>query len=103
MNSAIARRIFLLVSSCLVISCASYQSQVNNARDLIKKGEFAKACDKLKPMAEKPGDDQLVYLFDYGTALQLAGRYEESNKALELADKLSEVQDYTSLSREAGS
>lgn len=69
----------------------------------MKEGKHADAAEKLRPMAEKQNDDQLVYLFDYGTALQLAGKYKESNSVLIKADKLSDIQDYTSLSREAGS
>jgi hypothetical protein len=84
-------------------ACASYQSKVEESRNLLKLGESQKAADKLKPLAEKQNDDQLVYLFDYGTALQSANDYKDSNTAFLKADQLTDIVDYTSLSREAGS
>src|SRR4051812_384422 len=67
-----------------MLGCATYQKDVGAARDLVRQGEFAKACEQLKPFAEKQNGDQLVYLFDYGSALQLNGQYSESNRVLEL-------------------
>lgn len=96
-------RIICLLLALLVSGCASYQSKVDEPRRLMQEGKHAEAAEKLRPLAEKQNDDQLVYLFDYGTALQQAGKYKESNEVLIKADKLSDVQDYTSLSREAGS
>jgi len=61
------------------------------------------AVKDLEPLAKKEGDDQLVYVFDYATALQAAGQYKESNSAFMLSDKLSDLKNYTSISREAGS
>src|SRR5690606_7562575 len=54
-------------------------------------------------LASTPGDDQLVYLLDYGTALQIARRYEESNAAHIAADDLAEIQDNHSISTITGS
>ncbi|MGE0633406.1 MAG: COG3014 family protein [Pseudobdellovibrionaceae bacterium] len=66
-------------------------------------GQFKEAAEQLKPLAEKQSDDQLIYLLDYAMALHLAGEYQESNRALLMADKLSEMQDYHSISNIAGS
>lgn len=86
-----------------MVSCATYQKKVDIARKHLLKGEPQEAVSKLKPLAMKPGDDQLVYLLDYGIALQMAGDYKTSNQVFLQADKIAEVKDYHSLSRIAGS
>ncbi len=97
------KKVCLLIALLATAGCASYQSKVDEPRRLMKEGKSDEAAEKLRPLAEKDSDDQLVYLFDYGTALQQSGKYKESNEILLKADKLSDIQDYTSLSREAGS
>lgn len=57
----------------------------------------------LQPKAEKEGDDQVVYLFEYATALQMAGQFKDSNAAFMKVNDLTEIKDYHSLSRLAGS
>ena len=84
-------------------ACATYQDQVAGARDAISSGDTEKALKELKPKADKPSDDQLIYVLDYATALQYADRIDESNKYFMMADKLAEVQDYHSVSKVAGS
>lgn len=86
-----------------LLGCASYQSKVQEARKALSHRDYTKAIDELKPLAEKESDDQLVYLLDYGVALQIAGKYRESNEALLKADRLAELMDYQSVSRVAGS
>lgn len=84
-------------------SCATYQGKVHQARDLLAEGRFSEALPSLKALADEPSNDQLVYLLDYATALQVAGDYTESNKYFIKADKFADIQDYTSLSLETGS
>ncbi len=96
-------RIFLVSSFLILAGCASYQSKVGSARNDLASGRYQAAADALKPLAEKEGDDQLLYLLDYATALQLAGNYNESVKAFLSASKIAEVKDYHSISRIAGS
>ena len=86
-----------------LVGCASYQTKVGDARTAMTNGNPAKAVDLLKPMAEKEGDDQLIYLLDYATALQLAGRYQDSARAFGIAEKIADIKDYKSLSRMASS
>ena len=85
------------------VGCATYQDYVRQARDHLEDGDPALAVTELKPLANKPGKDQLVYVLDYATALQAEGRYKLSNKYFDLADQLSDWKDYINLSREAGS
>lgn len=83
--------------------CATYQSKVGFARDLMEQGQADQAAGKLKELADRKDGDQLVYLLDYATALQAAGRYKESSTAFLRADRLAETLDYHSVSRVAGS
>jgi hypothetical protein len=59
----------------------------------------AKAATLLEPMANQDGKDQLVYILDYATALQQAGRYKDSATQFSKAEKIADIQDYHSLSK----
>lgn len=87
---------------CL-IGCATYQTKVDSARELLRNGNSSAALDILRPLAEEKNGDQLVYLLDYGTALSIAGQFEKSNQVLLQAAQLIEEVDYLSVSRFAGS
>lgn len=97
------KRFFLCLPFLFISACATYQSKVQVARSLIQEGRLSDALEKLKVLAEQPSKDQLVYLLDYATALQVAGNFTESNKYFIQADKFADIQDYTSLSLETGS
>ena len=92
-----------IVSAFASVGCATYQDNVATARHLLAEGNARGAAQHLKSLANTPGNDQLVYVFDYATALQVEGRYKKSNKYFELANHLADVKDYISLSRETGS
>ncbi|MCB0366082.1 MAG: hypothetical protein H6624_17860 [Bdellovibrionaceae bacterium] len=92
-----------VISTGLLVGCATFDRQADHARSLIRNRKADQVIAGYKEKAWKESDDQLVYLFDYGTAAHISGQYEESNRALLLADKLSEVKDYHSLSRITGS
>lgn len=97
-------RPFLLIFTCAVVAgCASYQSKVSGFDNDLRAHRPADAAKLLEPKAEADGDDQVVYLFEYATALQMANQYKESNKAFMKAEDLTEIKDYHSLSRIAGS
>ncbi len=85
------------------LSCATYQGKVSESRKLLETGNFTAAVEKLEPLATTEGSDQLIYLLDYGVALQLAGKTKESNSILIRSDKLAESLDYHSVSKVAGS
>lgn len=92
----------LFFISIFIFSCATYQNKVSDARVALQQGDYEKAIGQLKLLAEKENGDQLVYLLDYATAQQMAGRYKESTDLFLKADKLSEMQDYHSISRITG-
>lgn len=100
---AVPHKGVLVIGLLLMAGCATYQTKVYMGRNLIREGRVVEAAEQLKVEAQKPTDDQLVYLFDYGTALQLSGDYSKSNKAFLHAEELSEVKDYHSISRITGS
>ena len=85
------------------VACASYQTELQDSINLMRNGSSAIAAEKLKPKADAPSDDQVVYLFEYGTALQLAQDYKASNAALLKAEGLTDIKDYHSISRLTGS
>lgn len=93
--------LFFVTSS--LIGCATYQGKVGEARSALSRGDYDKALADLKPLAETDNVDQLVYLLDYGTALQIAGKYDESNKVFLQADRLTDLVDYHSVSKIASS
>lgn len=95
--------ILVIVALLGLVSCATYQGKVARARTLLQNGQFTEALAQLKVLADEPGNDRLIYLLDYATALQITGNYTESNKYFLMADKFADIQDYTSLSLETGS
>ena len=87
----------------LFAGCATYQGEVGEARNAIAANDASKAAALLRPLAEKEGRDQLVYLLDYATALQQAKRFTDSAKAFQNAEKIADIQDYQSISKVATS
>ncbi len=91
------------LSGLIMFGCATYQTKVDSARTELTARNPEKAIKTLQPLADDPGKDQLVYILDYAVALQQADNYKESAKYFGKADKIADIQDYTSLSREASS
>lgn len=85
-----------------LVACAN-QSLSSDYRNNLRDGRPSEAAHIIKDQAFKDGDNQILYLFEYGTAEQMARDYEESNKALLQAEDLTEIKDYHSVSRIAGS
>jgi hypothetical protein len=94
---------FLLVLGLLGLSaCASHQNLMAPMQKDIVGGQCAPALDKLQKLSEKEGDDQLLYLMEYASALQICREYSLSTKFFLQADHLAEQQDYVSISRTLG-
>lgn len=97
-------RILLLIwLAGSTLACASYQHKLQDTHRLIRNGQPFQASIALKEKASKESDDQVVFLLEYATALQLAGELEDSTQAFLQAEQLTEIQDYHSLSRITGS
>ncbi len=87
----------------LLPACASYTSATKQGLDAFQSRDFAAAEAVYQQGAEQDGKDQLVYLFDRGTVRYTAGQYEQSIQDFLLADKLSEIKNYTALGTELAS
>lgn len=100
-------RAFTLAFFCSIgvglSGCANYPHEVKAVQSHLRQGQPASAAAAVQEKAFKESDDQVVFLFEYGTAQQVAKNYKESNKAFLLAEELTEVKDYHSLSRITGS
>jgi hypothetical protein len=86
----------------ILVGCAIHSNQIAPSQNEIIQGRCDSALNKLKVLAEKETDDQLLYLMEYGSALQICKNYSESNKVLIKAHQLAEENDYFSLSRGVG-
>lgn len=94
--------ISLFFSVIILASCATHQNLIAPIQQEIVQGRCPQAVASLQPLAEKPSDDQLLYLLEYGSALQICQQYSLSNEALLKANQLSEEIDFVSLSRSVG-
>jgi hypothetical protein len=95
------KKLLFLVLISGSFGCATYQTSSKDARSAFYSGRFSEAAKDLEVKANEDSKDQLLYLFDRGMALQLAGNYKDSEKDWIAADHMSEVKDYVSLSTEA--
>ena len=93
----------LLLLFILLPSCASYTSATKQGFEAFEHRDFGSAESVYDKGANEDSKDQLVYVFDRGTVRYTAGLYEMSIKDFLLADKLSEIKDYTALGTEAAS
>lgn len=94
--------ILFTLSSFLLTSCATHQSRLLPAQQDLRAGKCDSAIHTLEDLASKAGDDRLLYLMEYGSALQICKDFKKSNQILLEADKLSEQIDYISASRVLG-
>jgi hypothetical protein len=102
-RALILKHALVILSLFLLVGCSTYQRHVREARGEMAAGSPAKAAELLEERANKEGDDQILYMLDYGLALHEAGEIEKSNKVFIEVDRLAEVKDYISLTREMGS
>lgn len=65
----------------------------------MKRGTLEQAVQELEPLAFEESKDQLAYMLDYATVLQKAGRYKESARVFDKAERVADIQDYHSLSK----
>ncbi|MDB2425910.1 hypothetical protein N9W41_00025 [bacterium] len=103
MSCNLVKIFFIFPSMLLSVGCATYQLDVHQAKSFLKSHQPEKAAEQLRPLASESSDDQLVYLLDYATSLQLAEKYKESTKAFLAADQIADYKDYHSISKIAGS
>lgn len=100
LNLRVLRHGFLALAFLCLASCASYSSKTKQGLEAFERRDYPAAEAIYKEGAEKEGINQLIYLFDRGTILHTAGKYEESNKDFIEADKLAEIKDYKAIATE---
>ena len=96
------RLIFLFYCVLFLSACATYQSRLFPAQFDLLSGKCEEAIKVLEELSTKDSDDRLLYLMEYGSALQICKDYKKSNQIFLEADKLSEQIDYISASRVLG-
>lgn len=96
------KNLLLAVGFLGLTACATHQNAMIPLQNEIVGGQCAPALEKLQKMVEKESDDQLLFLMEYASALQICRDYKLSTQYFLQADKLAEQQDYTSISRTLG-
>ena len=97
------KKLFALLSFLFFLSaCATHQSRLSPAQRDLLSGNCANATKTLDDLSSKDSDDQLLFLMEYGSALQICKDYRKSNEIFLKADKLSEQLDYISATRVLG-
>ncbi len=94
----------LLVVSLAFSGCVSARMSDRKIDDAFRARDFSRASAYLQKGLEKQGEegkDALLYLMDLGITQHTAGDFAASIKTLLQADRMAEIKDYTSLSREA--
>lgn len=91
----------LLLAGCslFLAACATHSNEMGPIRRELEQLNCDKALTQLDKIATPETDDQLLYLMEYGSALQICKQYDKSNLIFQQADKLSEQIDYVSISR----
>ncbi len=85
------------------VGCANYATRVRGPRDAMEFGRFDAAILDLRALVDRNDNDQLLYLMDLGLAYHAAGLWKDAITTFLRADKLAEIEDYTSISQEVGS
>lgn len=74
----------------------------NSGHSYFRMRAWDRAATAFELEAKKPGANQVLFLFDEGTALFAARKYKEAIDVFLKAEKLTEIKDYTSISEEVG-
>jgi hypothetical protein len=102
-NSSLNILLMCLSIGILATGCVSARMSDRASDDLFRQGRYEEAAARLQKGAVDQGEsgrDLLLFLLDVGLSLHSAGKFEESNRAFQQADKIAEIKDYTSLAAE---
>ncbi|MEK6628866.1 MAG: hypothetical protein AABY53_09590 [Bdellovibrionota bacterium] len=92
----------LILAALFFTSCATHQGRLSPAKKLLLSGDCDGANKILEELSLQKSDNRLLYLMEYGSALQVCKDYKKSNQIFLEADKVSEQVDYTSVSNLTG-
>ncbi|MDH4120976.1 MAG: hypothetical protein OEV94_04655 [Deltaproteobacteria bacterium] len=86
-----------------LVGCAPHQNLYPRLESLAASGQFQEGAEYIKANAKEYGNaNRVIYLLDLGVYYHYAGKYEESNQALDEAEKLMDAMFTKSISAEAG-
>ena len=96
-------RLYLVfpLTALFLVGCAGFGSKVRSSRTAFESGDFTAAAAQLDKLLEKKDNDELAYLMELGLVYHTAGKYKEAIATFTRADKLADIRDYTSLTKEA--
>lgn len=97
----VSKSSLLLLSLLLISGCANYASRVREARNYFEWEQYDLASAKLKELAERKDNDELLYWMDLGLVQHTAGQYAEAIESFLKASKIGDSSDYTSVVTEA--
>lgn len=101
-RTAFARLLAFVVTACAIHSgCASQMARSPYVKSYVDGQDFTAALEEIEQIDK--GTSRLLYLYEKGLVLHYSARYDESNEALEEAERLYEDLYTKSLSRELGS
>lgn len=101
-RAAIARALAIVVTACVIhCGCASQMARSPYVKSYVDEQNFSAALEEIEKIDK--GTSRLLYLYEKGLVLHYDGRYEESNTALEEAERVYDDLYTRSLSREIGS
>ena len=101
-RTAFARLLAFVVTACAIHSgCASQMARSPYVKSYVDGQDFAAALEEIEQIDK--GTSRLLYLYEKGLVLHYSARYDESNEALEEAERLYDDLYTKSLSRELGS
>ena len=89
----IARRLLILISAAVMthlVGCATYGSGVQQALTAVEQGDYSTAATEIQASLSADGKDRLLYNLELGVIRHLEGNYQESNRLLEEAARISE-------------
>lgn len=78
--------------------CATYGSGVDKALNSAQKGQYLEAEKDMLSALAPMGSDRLLYHMELGVLKHLQGQYKDSNRLLEIAGKIAESLEVTSVS-----
>lgn len=98
----IKKKVLLSTFLIVVVGCSSYKEDSVKLKNKIRSGQIEDSISELEKFSAVEGNDQLIYLLDYASVLQIKKNYKESTNQFLKAEKLMELNDYFSVSRAAG-
>jgi hypothetical protein len=90
--------VLLFVSIGQLSGCATYGSGVEKALQAAQKGQYLEAEQSMATALTPTGVDRLLYHMELAVLKHLQGQYLESNQRLEVAEKIAEELEVTSVS-----